>query len=505
MKKQLNLCVKVNAAIIIFLAFYVFLIPAVLIISDLRDPGLRGNSTPKCVFRWHKSLSGKYEKWAKRRVSKGAAANLTTENISGTEWPMFGSVFYLWATESLQQSYEENPGFALTAPKVYAKGAIEAAAALVTDPNNANWVMQHWGENYLEKENLFYRMLLISGLTSYQKLSGNKKYEELLRWQVGSLSKELDESPYGLLDDYPGQCYPVDIVPAIAAIKRADAVLGTDHSEFAARAVRGFEDTRLDKDTGLPAYLVSSKTGKALDIARGVGMSYMLIWAPELWSDTARNWYNKYEKQFWQQNRLLAGFREFPKSMNTKKFFFADVDAGPVVDGLGAAATAFGVGATRAMGRFDHAFPLAAEAVAGSWPLPNGTLLLPRMLSNMSDAPYIGESAMIFALSRKAIEPNITASNGEIPWVVYIEIILFSGLGAFTVVDTLRRIKKGYKLSDKFFAPFPEIQLSAWLVLIVAAVITIMLISVPAGLIILLLAQIIPFRIKKVSKMSKVS
>ena len=35
MKKQLNLCVKINAAVIIFLAFYIFLISAVLIILVL--------------------------------------------------------------------------------------------------------------------------------------------------------------------------------------------------------------------------------------------------------------------------------------------------------------------------------------------------------------------------------------------------------------------------------------------------------------------------------------
>jgi hypothetical protein len=105
-----------------------------------------------------------------------------------------------------------------------------------------------------------------------------------------------------LLDDYPGQCYPVDIVPAIAAIRRADSVLGTDHAEFVERAVRGFEDTRLDENTGLPGYVVNSRTGKMLDSARGVDMSYMLIWAPQVWPQTARNWYDKYEKQFWQHS-----------------------------------------------------------------------------------------------------------------------------------------------------------------------------------------------------------
>ena len=504
MKRLLRLCVRTNAALIIILAFYVFLIPAATMIYNLRDPGLYGNSTPRCVFRWHKSLSGRYEKWARKRFSAGIAAELTTEDIAETEWPVFGSVFYLWATESLQDAFNENSKLASSAPRTYAKGAIQAAVALIADPNHASWVKQHWGDNYLEKENLFYRMLLISGLTSYQKLSGDTKYENLLRSQVESLSNELDESPYGLLDDYPGQCYPVDIVPAIAAIRRADTVLGTDHSEFATRAVRGFQDTRLDENTGLPGYLVNSVTGRALDSARGVGMSFMLIWAPELWPETARDWYEKYQRQFWQQNRWIAGFREFPKGFDMKRFFIADVDAGPVAGGLGAAASAFGIGAARAMGRFDQAYPFAAEAIAGSWPLPDGTLLVPRALSNMSDAPYLGEAAVIFALSRKAIDPNAAVADMKLPWIVYLEIILFLCLGAFIVIDTSYRVKRGYKLSEKFFIPLPKFQISVWVVLIVASVITMSAISLPVGLIILLSAQVIPFGTRKVTKVPEV-
>jgi len=53
----------------------------------------------------------------------------------------------------------------------------------------------------------------------------------------------------------------------------------------------------------------------------------------------------------------------------------------------GVAASAFGVGAARKNGRFDRAFPLAAEMLATVGELPNGVLAIPRLLSNLSDAP----------------------------------------------------------------------------------------------------------------------
>jgi len=497
MKKQLTWCVGINAAIMILLSAYALLIPAAMLIYDLQDPGLYSDNMPRFVFHWHRSLSPKYEKWAHRRVEAGAAAKLTTEDISGTEWPVFGSVFYLWATEALQEAFDENPELAPSAPKDYARGAIEAAAALVADPNHANWVREHWGDAYLEKENLFYRMLLTSGLTSYQKLRGDRRYEGLLRSQVESLASELDQSPYGLLDDYPGQCYPVDILPAIAAIRRADAVLGTDHAEFAARAIRGFQETRLDKDTGLPAYFVDSKTGRARDSARGVGLSFMLIWAPELWPETARDWYEKYQEQFWQHGRWLAGFREYPKDIDVGWFAFDDVDAGPVVGGYGVAACAFGIGAARAMGRFDHAYPLAAQAMVGSWPLPNGTLLVPRLLSNLSDAPYLGEAALLFSLTRRPVYLPEVAEQGELPLFVCVGIVLFICLGTYEVLATIRRVRRWRKHSPKLYVPIARVQLVLWLVLMIAAVLTWTTLSICAGLVILLAAQLIPFRLKK--------
>jgi hypothetical protein len=496
MKKQLTLCIYINAAIIIVLSAYVLLIPAGMLIRTLRDPCIYSGRQLRCAFHWHKALSPRFEKWARRRVKSGTAAVLNTSDIAGTEWPIFSSVFYLWATEALQHVHEMNPTTVPSSPRNYARGAISAAAALIVDPNQAAWVREHWGNDYLTKENLFYRMLLISGMTSYQKLLGDKKYEELLRSQVESLANEIDASPYGLLDDYPGQCYPVDILPAIAAIKRADAVLGTDHSGFVARAIRGFEGTRLDEHTGLPAYIVDSKTGRAKDSARGVGMSFMLIWARELWPQTAREWYAKYEEHFWQRGRWLAGFREYPKGIDVGRFVFDDVDAGPVIDGYGVGACAFGIGAARVMARPDHLYPLATQAIVASWPLPDGTLLVPRILSIHSDAPYLGEAAMLFAVTRRPIEEAKLIDRGELPRSVYVGVLLGLALGTYIILATILKVRRWNKRKAELSVPAASVQLSVWSLLIIAAVLTWTLLNVWVALIFLLAAQLIPFRAK---------
>ena len=476
---------------------YFFLVPAGELVWDLRDPGLRSGQAPRFAFRWHRALSPKYERWARDRVQSGNAAQLSTGDIAGTEWPLFGSVFYLWATEALQDVAQEHPGLCPRPPSQYARGAIEAAAALVADPGHAGWVKQHWGENYLEKENLFYRMLLISALTSYQKLLGDAKYEEPLRRQVESLAKELDESPHGLLDDYPGQCYPVDVVPAIAAIRRADAVLGTDHSQFVARAIRGFQDERLDRHTGLPAYVVDSKTGRAEDSARGVGLSFMLTWAPQLWPQTAQDWYAGYERQFWQEGLFFAGFREFPKDIDVGWLNMSDVDAGPVVAGYGVAASAFGIGAARAMGRMDHAYKLAAQALVASWPLPDGTLLAPRVLSNVSDAPYLGEAATLFALTRRPVVQAQSGVKMRLPMLVHLGVLALLALGIYEIAASVLKLRRWRRGNARRYVPQPRLQVLAWWILLGCAAIAGIAFSGWIALVFLLAALILPWQRKR--------
>ena len=360
-------------------------------------------------------------------------------------------------------------------------------------------------------------MLLIHGMTSYQTLTGNARFQPFLFEQVESLAAELDASPHGLLDDYPGQCYPVDILPAIAAIQRADRVLGTDHSAFVDRAIRGFEAQRLDSSTGLPCYNVDADTGRGMGSARGVGISFMLIWAPELWPNTAAQWYELYDKHFWQQERLIAGFREYPHSSN-KPEWFVEVDAGPVVNGYGIAASAFGVGAARANGRFNHAYTLSTLAMAAAWPLPDGTLLVPRLLSDLSEAPYLGEAALLFSLSRRSVIPTAeTGAKKNITWVVYIWIVLLLAVGIGIVFSTLRiirRIRRTYsvknteeqqnKKPDKCrYVPWPNIQFSCWGLCMTAAIILMITREHKWGIIFLLAGQLFPrYKIKAIEASS---
>ncbi|MFP4176244.1 MAG: hypothetical protein ACOCTQ_01920 [Planctomycetota bacterium] len=156
----------VNALILAGLATYWLIVPAGIVISDISDRAIGEPGIPRAAVRLFYRLTPKYGEWAQERVGSEDATTLSTDDISGTEWPLFGSVFYLWSVESLQKAWELDPSLMEVEPKEYARETIEVAMRLVTDPDQAYWVREHWGEDYMQRENVFYRMLRIAAFTS---------------------------------------------------------------------------------------------------------------------------------------------------------------------------------------------------------------------------------------------------------------------------------------------------------------------------------------------------
>lgn len=489
-RQLITVCRCGNAIILVCLSLFFFLAPGGIVIRDLLDPSLRSATIPRMAWRWHRDLTPKYERWAQARLQSDRAAVLSTADISGTEWPLFGSVFYLWATESLQAAWETNHALAAVAPRDYAAGAIKAATQLVVDPKQANWVKLHWGNKYLTNENVFYRLLVIAALTSHARLTADRQYLPLLRDQVESLSAELEASPKGLLEDYPGECYPGDVMTAIAMIRKADPVLGTDHGPFVRRALRGFQNKALDP-RGLVPYRAHAALGQPLGPARGCGNSYVSLSAPSLWPEQARRWYDLYSAAYWQEVWGMAGFREFPKDMPGHEWYM-DVDAGPVLKGFGCAACAFGLGAARVNGHFEQAYPLAAQMLAVCWPLPTGTLLFPRGLSNAADAPYLGEAAILYNLTRLPAAGIPVRTGGSMPVIVWIFPALQLGLGLAMLGAAFRSFKPWRQNLDPLGPARPRLQFGAWLGLLLATLVLLACGKVLFAALALVCAQLFP-------------
>jgi hypothetical protein len=496
MKTPLNQAVvmrRVNAMIVIGAAAWFFLMPGAILVRDLADPALRQPAgIPRAAWRVHRNLSPKYEQWARARIASGQAAQADLYDVVATEWALFGSVFYLAATENLQREWARQPGRPpRTAPAVYARGAIEAATDLVLDPAHHTWVRTHWGPGYLHRENVFFRALLIQAMVARENLIRDGRDLSPLRDQVESLAAALDASPHGLLNDYPGECYPIDVFAAVAMIRRADALLGTDHRAFAERERRAFSGKLVDAH-GLPGYFALPQSGVLEDFSRGIGNSYVCIYCPELYPDWAAGWYDRYVRGFWQRRIGAAGFREYARDVPGKDWFY-DVDAGPVIAGFGPGANAYGVAAARANGRFDDAWTLSSQVLAAAWPLPGGIWFGARILSNAAHAPYLGEANLLFLFTTLPAPGTPIRTGGYMPPLVYVGFLFYFGLGLALLIGGFRALRRA---ASHPTPPCPSLQFGIWSILMIAGLTVLAFQQLAASALLLLAAQFFPRQAK---------
>lgn len=407
------------------LALPLFLWPGLLLVRDLADPALRGPGIPRRARELHATLTPRVAAWARERVASRRAQHVALHDVATTEWPMFTAVYYLMATEALVVDWEAH-GRRGPSPAAQSAEAVAASRALLLDPSHHSWVRRHWGSNYLHEQDVFFRSLLIAGLSSHERITHDGTSVAVLRDQVETLSAALDASPLGVLEDYPGETYPIDVLAAVGFIRRADAVLGTDHSAFVARSRRAFTG-RMADDLGLVPYRMDLPSGEHVQPSRGIGMSWTLQFVPELYGQaTARDWYGRYERNFYQRRGWAEGFREYARGRSDERFTF-EIDAGPIVDGFGTSASAFGIAAARRNGRFDHGFALAAELSAAAWTLPDGTLLFPRMASHGTAAPYLGEAAVLYFLTVQPAPAMPLVPAKGIPGLAWIGLLVYFG------------------------------------------------------------------------------
>ncbi len=396
----------------------------------------------------------------------------------------------------MQEAWKADPGLSQVAPAVYARDTIEACKDVLVDPVHHTWVVTHWGDDYMHEQNVFFRSLVIAGLTSYERLTGSGAYLPLLRDQIDTLSQELDASPYGVLYDYPGECYPIDVFAAVAWIREADQVTGTDHSAFVERQRRAFTGDRLDS-YGLIPWLVDPRSGEQFEPSRGIVNSHILIFAPDIYPDLAKTWYDLYEKHFWQETWYAAGYREFYRDRSYSEWTF-DVDSGPVIDGFSPSANAFGIAMARANGRMDQAYTLTAQVLAVSYPMPDGSLPGARLLSDPRNAPYLGEVGLLWQLTEKPREGMSLVKGGHLPGAVKIGLAIGFGLSFLIYLFVFLRQRQTHRRIGKGRYRGIGIQFTLWAILMgVTALIVLGSGSALLGIPGILVAQVFPFLFKR--------
>jgi hypothetical protein len=172
--------------------------------------------------------------------------------------------------------------------------------------------------------------------------------------------------------------------------------------------------------------------------------------------------------------------------------WYLDVDSGLVLKGFGCAACAFGVGAARVNGHFEQAYPLTAEMLVTSWPLPNGNLLLPRLFSNAADAPDLGEAAILFNLTRLPAEGISVKTGGSMPRFVLIWLALQFGCGLMLLATAIKSFRQWRKNGASMVFRWPQIQFGIWAGLLAACALCLFFGQALIALLFLVCTQLFP-------------
>ncbi|HXT11288.1 MAG TPA: hypothetical protein VN873_06970 [Candidatus Angelobacter sp.] len=113
---------------------------------------------------------------------------------------------------------------------------------------------------------------------------------------------------------------------------------------------------------------------------------------------------------------------------------------------------------------------MVAELLATVGELPNGTLMIPRLLSDLSDAPMLGEAAILWQLSTEPERGFAVKTGGIIPGYVYIVLggaLLF---GLLLMLSSIERFRATNRPPEDII-PVPPIQATLWIGLMAASIV----------------------------------
>jgi hypothetical protein len=174
------------------------------------------------------------------------------------------------------------------------------------------------------------------------------------------LSNASSADPFAHVPSYRASTlrWPADQAALLAALRRADVAHGTALHVEPLAAFTTFIDAKGLHRSGLPVSEVTGK-GPGASYPRGCAQAFISRYLAEVDPARATAWWKTYRAQYLVRLPLgVVGFREWPPGVERA----GDVDSGPIVLGIGVAASALGISAARAQG--DEALAKELEASA---------------------------------------------------------------------------------------------------------------------------------------------
>ena len=163
-------------------------------------------------------------------------------------------------------------------------------------------------------------------LASRRMLEEKAEYKPLLTERVEIIASGLKHNPHMALESYPDECWMFDHAVALAAMRMADWLDGTDHSELIRDWLAMAKQKLVDPDSGL---LISSFTTECQTLDGPEGSTIWMVAHCLQFVDPrfARDQYDRARKQL---GEITCGFgyaHEWPETWHGPM----DIDSGPII------------------------------------------------------------------------------------------------------------------------------------------------------------------------------
>lgn len=287
-------------------------------------------------------LSPKSRRLARRQLDIWTAAESDRAEILrmravNPEWDLMGRSFVAWslANAALRQPAEKGR-------------ALEAMDRIIADTLRleAERGVYHFLMPYARRKPFVMqpaRSLFLDGeialmLAARRIVEEKPEYKPLLTQRVNAMVERMGQGPVLSAESYPEECWTFCNTVALAAIRAADFVDGTDHSDFLRRWVQTAKAKLVDPNTGL---LVSSYTlaGTPIDGPEGSSI-WMAVHCLDLIDEQfAADQYRRAKGQLADSFLGFGYAREWPGSWVGPM----DIDSATVIPAVGVSVSSSGL------------------------------------------------------------------------------------------------------------------------------------------------------------------
>jgi hypothetical protein len=371
---------------------------------------------PCLHFVFHKSASDFYRPEGLSAQAKQLAARhleLWTEpqsrerelrkmRASNAEWDFMGRSFLVWSLANMaMREPSSSQAYLQTIDQI-----IDETLRLEKQEGMYFFLMPYAkGRPYVVQpaHSLFLDGEIALMAASRRMVEERADYKQLLTERVNAMAERLRRTPQLVVESYPDECWMFDHVVALDAMRLADVLDGSDHSELIHKWLAMAKKKLVHEESGL---LISSFTtdGTPLDGPEGSTLWMVAHCLQILDPDFARDQYQRARRELGRTTLGFSYAREWPVSWIGP----ADIDSGPIIPVFNISAGASGMAFIGASAFGDEKFlsSLAATRDFAAFPSrANGRL-------KYCGSNQVGDAALLYAatlgpLWQKAINSKL--------------------------------------------------------------------------------------------------